>query len=91
MFVTLQAASYYCVRFGFEPFAYKGLETGSRKVAAHAVKQDKVNESFLSYSVTLLKLSKCVQCEQVRPCLSFKSKDIMVVLIAQNHHQCTGY
>ena len=48
MFVTLQAASYYCVRFGFEPFAYKGLETGSRKVAAHAVKQDKVNESFLS-------------------------------------------
>lgn len=52
-----QAASHYCARFGFEPFAYqvkcrlrvtffclylllfKGLETGSRKVAAHAVKQ----------------------------------------------------
>jgi len=34
-----QAASHYCARFGFEPFAYQGLETGSRKVAAHVVKQ----------------------------------------------------
>lgn len=37
-----QAASYYCTRFGFEPYAYKGLETKSRKIAAHAVKQDKI-------------------------------------------------
>ncbi|XP_045134415.1 4-hydroxyphenylpyruvate dioxygenase-like [Portunus trituberculatus] len=37
-----QAASYYISRMGFEPFAYKGLETGSRQVAAHAVKQDKI-------------------------------------------------
>merc|ERR1712088_212099 len=35
-----QAASHYCVRFGFQPFAYKGLETGERKVACHAVKQN---------------------------------------------------
>merc|ERR1739844_472512 len=34
-----QAASYYCTRLGFEPLAYQGLETGSRKVASHAVKQ----------------------------------------------------
>jgi len=34
-----QAASYYCARLGFEPLAYQGLETGSRKVASHAVKQ----------------------------------------------------
>lgn len=34
-----QAASYYCARLGFEPFAYKGLETGERKVAAHVVRQ----------------------------------------------------
>ena len=27
---------------GFEPFGYKGLETGSREVVSHAVKQDKV-------------------------------------------------
>lgn len=35
-----QAASHYCIRFGFQPFAYKGLETGERKVACHAVKQN---------------------------------------------------
>merc|ERR1711872_1007833 len=34
-----QAASYYCARLGFEPLAYKGLETGSRQVACHVVKQ----------------------------------------------------
>uniref|UniRef100_A0A914C315 4-hydroxyphenylpyruvate dioxygenase n=1 Tax=Acrobeloides nanus TaxID=290746 RepID=A0A914C315_9BILA len=36
------AAYWYCSNFGFTPYAYKGLETGSRKVAAHAVKQDKI-------------------------------------------------
>jgi len=35
-----QAASHYCIRFGFQPFAYKGLETGERKVACHAVRQN---------------------------------------------------
>lgn len=33
-----QAASYYTSRFGFEYFAYKGLETGERKIASHAVR-----------------------------------------------------
>lgn len=28
---------------GFEPFGYKGLETGSREIVSHAVKQDKVS------------------------------------------------
>uniref|UniRef100_A0A7N8YMP3 4-hydroxyphenylpyruvate dioxygenase n=1 Tax=Mastacembelus armatus TaxID=205130 RepID=A0A7N8YMP3_9TELE len=37
-----QAASYYCNKLGFEPLAYQGLETGSREVVSHAVKQDKV-------------------------------------------------
>ncbi|XP_071790468.1 4-hydroxyphenylpyruvate dioxygenase-like [Asterias amurensis] len=37
-----QAASYYCCRMGFEPYAYRGLETGSRDVASHAVKLDKI-------------------------------------------------
>lgn len=37
-----QAASYYCNKMGFEPFGYKGLESGSREVVSHAVKQDKV-------------------------------------------------
>ena len=37
-----QAASYYCNKMGFEPYGYKGLETGSRDVVSHAVKQEKV-------------------------------------------------
>lgn len=39
---AFQAASFYCTRMGFEPYAYKGLETGSRQFASHAVKQDKI-------------------------------------------------
>jgi 4-hydroxyphenylpyruvate dioxygenase len=37
-----QAADYYCVRMGFERVGYKGLETGSRQVAAHVVQQNKI-------------------------------------------------
>ncbi|GMR40931.1 hypothetical protein PMAYCL1PPCAC_11126, partial [Pristionchus mayeri] len=37
-----QAAYWYCANFGFEPFAYRGLETGSRHVAAHAIRQNKI-------------------------------------------------
>jgi len=43
-----QAASYYCTRLGFEPFAYRGLETGSREVCSHAVKQNKIIYVFES-------------------------------------------
>ncbi|KAF5272190.1 hypothetical protein FQA39_LY01272 [Lamprigera yunnana] len=43
-----QAASYYISRMGFEPLAYKGLETGFRKYAAHAIKQNKVVFVFVS-------------------------------------------
>lgn len=43
-----QAASYYITRMGFEPFAYKGLETGSRDIASHAVKQNKIIFVFQS-------------------------------------------
>ncbi|CAI2348296.1 unnamed protein product [Caenorhabditis sp. 36 PRJEB53466] len=37
-----QAAYWYCANFGFEPFAYKGLETGSRITAQHAVRQNRI-------------------------------------------------
>ncbi|XP_076024918.1 4-hydroxyphenylpyruvate dioxygenase [Genypterus blacodes] len=37
-----QAASYYCDKMGFKHFAYKGLETGSREVASHVIRQDKI-------------------------------------------------
>nr|Q02110.4 RecName: Full=4-hydroxyphenylpyruvate dioxygenase; AltName: Full=4-hydroxyphenylpyruvic acid oxidase; Short=4HPPD; Short=HPD; Short=HPPDase [Sus scrofa]BAA02660.1 4-hydroxyphenylpyruvic acid dioxygenase [Sus scrofa] len=43
-----QAASYYCSKIGFEPLAYKGLETGSREVVSHVVKQDKIVFVFSS-------------------------------------------
>uniref|UniRef100_A0A5S6L615 4-hydroxyphenylpyruvate dioxygenase n=1 Tax=Xenopus tropicalis TaxID=8364 RepID=A0A5S6L615_XENTR len=43
-----QAASFYCDKFGFEPCAYKGLETGSRDVVSHAIKQDKIIFVFQS-------------------------------------------
>jgi 4-hydroxyphenylpyruvate dioxygenase len=33
-----QAASYYTSRFGFEYYAYKGLETGERKIAQHVLR-----------------------------------------------------
>ncbi|KAI9488440.1 4-hydroxyphenylpyruvate dioxygenase [Zychaea mexicana] len=35
-----QAASYYCTRLGFKHIAYRGLETGSRDVAAHVVRRN---------------------------------------------------
>lgn len=38
-----QAASYYTTRFGFDYFAYQGLETGSRKYVSHVVKLNEVN------------------------------------------------
>uniref|UniRef100_A0A7N6A2P9 4-hydroxyphenylpyruvate dioxygenase n=1 Tax=Anabas testudineus TaxID=64144 RepID=A0A7N6A2P9_ANATE len=43
-----QAASFYCDKMGFEPLAYKGLETGSREVVSHAIKQDKIIFVFQS-------------------------------------------
>ncbi|XP_073523679.1 4-hydroxyphenylpyruvate dioxygenase isoform X2 [Phyllobates terribilis] len=43
-----QAASFYCDKMGFEPFAYKGLETGSRDLVSHVVKQNKIFFIFQS-------------------------------------------
>jgi len=43
-----QAASYYITRLGFEPYAYQGLETGSRKFVRHVVKQNKIIFVFVS-------------------------------------------
>ncbi|XP_060106139.1 LOW QUALITY PROTEIN: 4-hydroxyphenylpyruvate dioxygenase [Heteronotia binoei] len=43
-----QAASFYCDKMGFEEMAYRGLETGSREVASHAIKQDKIIFVFSS-------------------------------------------
>uniref|UniRef100_A0A8C9QC94 4-hydroxyphenylpyruvate dioxygenase n=1 Tax=Spermophilus dauricus TaxID=99837 RepID=A0A8C9QC94_SPEDA len=43
-----QAASFYCSKMGFEPLAYRGLETGSREVVSHVVKQGKIVFVFSS-------------------------------------------
>ncbi|XP_023313045.1 4-hydroxyphenylpyruvate dioxygenase [Anoplophora glabripennis] len=43
-----QAASYYVTRLGFQPVAYKGLETGSRKYAYHVVRQNQIVFVFVS-------------------------------------------
>lgn len=51
--MSFQAASYYCVRLGFHPFAYKGLETGSRLEACHAVRQNDVSIIQLWYPYIL--------------------------------------
>ncbi|VDK46131.1 unnamed protein product [Anisakis simplex] len=37
-----QAAYWYCTNFGFEPFAYRGLETGSRLIVSHAIRQNNI-------------------------------------------------
>lgn len=43
-----QAASYYTSRFGFEYYAYRGLETGSRQVATHVIRNGSVLFAFSS-------------------------------------------
>ncbi|XP_007237453.2 4-hydroxyphenylpyruvate dioxygenase [Astyanax mexicanus] len=43
-----QAASFYCNKLGFEPLAYSGLETGSRDMVSHVVKQGKIIYVFSS-------------------------------------------
>jgi len=43
-----QAAAYYCIRFGFEEIAYKGLETGNREFASHVVRQNDCTFVFTS-------------------------------------------
>ncbi|KAG8012209.1 4-hydroxyphenylpyruvate dioxygenase, partial [Nibea albiflora] len=49
VFVSFQqAASYYCNKLGFEPLAYQGLETGSRDVVSHVVRQGKIIYVFSS-------------------------------------------
>jgi len=45
---ALQAASFYCTRLGFKRIAYRGLETGSRDVVAHVVRQNDITFVFMS-------------------------------------------
>lgn len=41
-----QSAVFYMTQFGFEPYAFRGLETGSRDVACHVVR---LNDTILQF------------------------------------------
>jgi 4-hydroxyphenylpyruvate dioxygenase len=41
-------AGWYIARFGFRPFAYKGLETGNRDVVTHVIRQNDIIFAFSS-------------------------------------------
>jgi len=43
-----QVATFYITRMGFEPYAYRGLETKSREYATHVVKQKDIILAFTS-------------------------------------------
>lgn len=43
-----QAADWYCLRFGYNYCAYKGLETGSRDIATHVIQQNDIYLVFVS-------------------------------------------
>jgi len=43
-----QAASFYTTRFGFEYYAYQGLETGQRHVSTHVLKRNDIYLAFAS-------------------------------------------
>jgi 4-hydroxyphenylpyruvate dioxygenase len=45
---AMQAASFYCARFGFEYIAYEGLETGNRDFCTHVVKNGQACFAFKS-------------------------------------------
>lgn len=44
--IIFQAANFYVTRLGFEFAGYKGLETGERTYACHAVRQNDVSKIF---------------------------------------------
>lgn len=43
-----QAAQFYITKFGFKQIAYRGLETGSRAIAAHVVSNGNIKLVFQS-------------------------------------------
>lgn len=43
-----QAAGWYCTRFGFKHYLYKGLETGDREEVSHAIRQNNIVFVFKS-------------------------------------------
>ena len=46
-----QAAHFYKTAFGFQSYAYKGLETGSKETVSYVLKQDKIRLSHSNHTV----------------------------------------
>jgi len=59
-----QAAAYYVARMGFEKIAYRGLETGSRGVASHVVRNGGVTFILTSPLRSLNQLGQLSEEEQ---------------------------
>jgi 4-hydroxyphenylpyruvate dioxygenase len=83
----VQAASYYCTRLGFEPLAYQGLETGSRKVAAHVVRQNKVMGSTKPQYKKILGESKVIPAikhHDMKLCVGCGDEDHCILYLCTN-------
>ena len=59
-----QAALYYRVKMGFQSHAYKGLETGERKIVSHAVKQNDVRGFPSVFSLPIFTGSFARRCDR---------------------------
>lgn len=64
-----QAASYYVTRMGFERIAYRGLETGSRSVCSHVVRNGDITFVLTSPLRSLNQLDRVVDSEEERALL----------------------
>jgi 4-hydroxyphenylpyruvate dioxygenase len=78
-----QVASYYIARMGFRRIAYRGLETGSRAVASHVVRNGKVTFVFTS------PLRGCGQAETVDG-LSGKDQSLLKEIHAHQERHGDG-
>jgi 4-hydroxyphenylpyruvate dioxygenase len=73
-----QAASFYVSRMGFERVAYRGLETGSRGVASHVVRNGKVTFVLTSPLRNLEKTAR------------FSEEDKMLLREVHDHQEAHG-
>ena len=48
-----QTAHYYKTAFGFQSYAYAGIETGQKDTTSYVVTQDKIKLIFLSNNMTI--------------------------------------
>lgn len=84
-FFYVQAASYYCTRLGFEPLAYKGLETGCRKFAAHVVRQNKVIDICMTWNIFLIFYFKYVAYQKLLFCQNRIATELIILPVSPDN------